>query len=67
MRVSVTNLLKKTTVSLNFLMFDDVLQERDELFNSLRYYISPNNEMTYSVAIDPVNILMQTMTSTLED
>lgn len=53
------------TVSLNFLLLDDALKERDEVFNSLRYYISPNGEMTYSVNVEPVKLLMQTLTSTL--
>lgn len=52
-------------VSLNFLLLDDVLEERDELLNSLKYYISPDSQMTYSVAIDPVNLVMQHMTDTL--
>ncbi len=53
------------TVSINFLMLDDPLEERDELFNDIKYYVSPNNQMTFSVAIDPVTLVMQTLTDTL--
>jgi len=52
-------------VSVNFLMLDETLDERDALFNSLKFYISPNNEMTYSVAIEPINMIMMHMTDTL--
>ena len=46
-------------------MLEDTLKERDELFNDIKYYISPNNEMSYSVAVDPVNLVMKHMTDTL--
>lgn len=46
-------------------MLEDTLKERDELFNDIKFYISPNNQMTFSVSVEPVDLVMKTLTDTL--
>lgn len=50
------------TMSLNVLFLDESLEDRDKLFKDLKYYISPDNTLTFSADIPPDKILMLHLT-----
>lgn len=50
------------TISLNILLEDDVIEEINTLFKSREFYILPNGRIAHSVATDPLELVLKSMT-----